>query len=92
LSVAPLQLSSACLVKGVPHPPHTHRSSPRFPDPRPHFLLARRVSRVHLAVTRFSSSPPRVYYTIVDILYGCFFGGRKGKKKVESIIPRHSPD
>jgi len=73
------------MPSGAPHPPR--QPSPRFPDPRLHFLLAMGVSRLHLAVTRFSSSPPRVYYTIVDISYGCFFGKEKrrekgGKKKV----------
>ncbi len=65
------------------------RPSPRFPDPPLHFLLARGVSRVHLAVTRFSSSPLRVYYKIADILCGCFFWeekrrDRKEKKKKKS--------
>ncbi len=82
MSVASLQLSTACLVMGVPPPPpHTPWPSPRFPDPRPHFLLARGVSRVQLAVTRFSSSRPRVYYTILDILCECFFGEDKRREK-----------
>jgi hypothetical protein len=88
-------------LRGCPPPLPTRWPSPRFPDPHPHFLLTSGVSWVHLAVTRFSSSRPRVYYTILDILCECFFGEdkrreRKGppkkkKKKVESITPRHPP-